>query len=213
MPPIVARPALALATALGLSAWGAEAPRAEPAAPMGHFEALGARLGMDMEVALRAIASAKPQWAAGLDASTAHRDCALEGRGIANLEFAGGLVSARMDARCLPDGRGHGSLLGLAIATRLAPGLLASDVKEALVSRYGAPSSDNPLPGGGFEIAWTAPEPSGPAQPHGESLTATLTARAPGSAPLALELRLVRPPKPAAPADSDRARALGRLPL
>ena len=104
-------PRLAIATALlpalFCAAWGDDAAKAgrAPALELGQFEASGARLGMDIELALKAIAATKPQWAAALSASSAKQDCAREGRAIADLEFTGGLVSARMDARCAPSRR------------------------------------------------------------------------------------------------------------
>jgi hypothetical protein len=184
-----------------------------PPPPMGQFEASGARIGMDIGLAIKAISATKPQWSAGLAASGAQQDCGREGRAIANLEFTGGLVSARMDARCSTDGRGGGSLQDIAIATLIGPSLSSADVRAALIARYGAPDSESQLPGKGFEMTWSAPASADPSAIQGETLSATLTARPADSTPIALALRLVATGKAAEPAGAARERALSRLPF
>lgn len=190
----------------------AAAPPAAPAAPVGSLDAAGARLGMDFEAALKAMALAKPSWAAGIDASSAAHDCPFFGRAIAHLEYSAGLLSARIDARCLQGLPGKARLSELSLALAPTPGLSGAEIREALVARYGAPSESADLAGGGFELTWRGAPSSAPGSVRGEKLAARLDARAYDSVPSALRLRLFADDVSGSPAPA-AGRPLGGAPF
>lgn len=158
--------------------------------PIGSFDAAGARIGMDFDTALKAIAITKPEWALALTSSSAAIDCSTQGRAIVNLQYIKGLPSTRMDARCYTvDGK---AILGeISILTLLIADFPVMEAKSALIARYGLPTTDGPLAGGGFEMSWSNAAPTSPGAIPRETLRATLQTRAFDSAPVSLSIHLI----------------------
>lgn len=179
-----------LMAALSTPAFAQEIPTPAPAS-VGAFEASGARIGMNAELALKSIAATKPEWAGQIQGQAvgAAHDCAGQGRASVILAFAAGQPSAALDLRCAQAPQ-NPAVSSIHIKSRVGPGLAASDVLAALSGRYGPATSSSPLMGGGFELSWRAAAPANPAAAQGEALIARLEANPLDGSPTTLILSI-----------------------
>lgn len=163
----------------------------QPASPTGAFEISGARLGMSVDLGLKSIAATKPEWGAQIQAQAleAARDCASQRRASLILAFAAGQPSAMLELRC-GQAPQNPAITSIELKSRPAQGLAAQDIQSALAGRYGPPTSNTSLWGGGFELLWQAPQSPNPASPQGEALVARLVANPVDGSPTSLLLSL-----------------------